>query len=257
MPESTAIVATYSKDSLSKIKQLKKDMHKKYMDISNEPTPKFDGSGNLIIKKRPDGLDYLEEAYMRTKLDEYFPGWSWQDGQVQFIGLEWIIVNGHLCILDEYLMPFGVMPPIRRYFGTGAARIQFKACNCKKTSGYPLPGCKICQGTGSLPHTPENVVDIDKNVKAANSNAFKVSINRLCRIGDDVYGKRVDEEGAGSLEDLMSSVDTNPSVKRDMFFNELTKRKILHSKAQRILDVSNWNEITDWQEAYNKIFKGE
>lgn len=236
-PKQDALIE-YGESFLKRIKQLKKDLHKKYMDISNEPTPQFDGSGKAIIKKRPDGLDYLEESYMRTKLDQHFPGWSWQDGQIQFLGSEWIIATGHLIIIEEYLMPFlsGIIPPYRKYFGTGAARIQFKR---------------------EMPHTAENVIDIDKNVKAANSNAFKVAINRLCRIGDDVYGKRIDEEGAGSLEDIISSANTSPNVKRDMFFDQLTKKKILHSIAMKALNVTSWNEITNWEEAYNKIFKEE
>lgn len=254
MPEpKQSVLVEYNKAFLEKIQQLKEDMHKKYMDISNEPTPQFDGSGESVIKKRPDGLDYLKEAYMRTKLDQYFPGWSWQDGHVQFLGSEWIIADGHLCILDELLLPFGVIPPVRKYFGTGAARIQFKTCSCKKSSGYPNPACKICMGTGSLPHTAENVVDIDKNVKSANSNAFKVSINRLCRIGDDVYGKRVDEEGSGSIEDVMSFAGVTSSRARDVFFNYIAKKKILHTKAMATLKVSSWSEIVDWKEAYDKI----
>jgi len=237
MPETKRdALVEYDAIFLAKIAKLKKAMHKKYMDISNEPTPQFDGSGNAIIKKRPDGYDYLEEAYMRTKLDQYFPGWSWQDGHIQFLGSEWAIVEGHLCIIDEYLMPFGITPPIRKFYATGAARIMFKK---------------------DMPHTAENVIDINNNVKSANSNAFKVGVNRLCRIGDDIYGKRLDEEGAGSLEDIITNINTAPNIKRDLFFEELKKKRVLHSTAMKELEVASWNEITDWQEAFNKIFKGE
>lgn len=224
----------YNADFLKRIAQLKKDMHKRAMAISAEKTPEFDGAGNEIIKKRPDGYDYLEELYMRTKLDQYFPGWSWEGLFTQFVAYEWIWIGGHLVILDEYLLAFQVIPPIRKFYAVGAARIMFKS--------------------GAL-HTPENIVDISNNIKSANSAALKVGINRLCRIGDDVYGKRFDEEGAGSLEDIMASVNTAPNVSRDLFLKELTKKKILHSVAMKTLGISSWNEITDWQEAHNKFSK--
>jgi muramoyltetrapeptide carboxypeptidase LdcA involved in peptidoglycan recycling len=60
----------------------------------------------------------------------------------------------------------------RKFFSPGAARVQFKR--------------------GS-PHTPENVVDIDKNVASANTNAFKRAINRLTNFGDDIYRKQVED----------------------------------------------------------------
>ena len=40
-------------------------------------------------------------------------------------------------------------------------------------------------------HTPENVINIDHNVGAANTNAFKRAVNRLCNIADDVYRKEM------------------------------------------------------------------
>ena len=60
----------------------------------------------------------------------------------------------------------------RKFFSPGAARIQFK------------------RGT---PHTPENVIDIDKNVASANTNAFKRAINRLTNFGDDIYRKQIED----------------------------------------------------------------
>lgn len=251
-------ISLYSKDFLDRIAELKKSMHKRYADISATPTPQYDGSGNLIIQKRPDGYDYLEELYMRTKLDELFPGWSWEGLFTQFVAYEWIWVGGHLVIIDEYLLAFQIIPPIRKFYATGAARIMFKSCPCKKKTGYPIAGCEICHGTGELPHTPENVIDISNNIKSADSSALKFGINRLCRIGDDVYGKRLDEEGGGSLEDIMANVNLSPNVARDVFLKELTKKKMLHSEVMKKLGISSWNEIRDWQEVWNKIFgKGD
>lgn len=133
----------------------------KHKEISEKKTPKTQ------IKKRPDGLDYLEEGYMRQAgLNENYPIWSWTptDNPVQFLGSEWVVVSGVLEVVDE-----GVP---RKFFSPGAARVQFKR---------------------GAPHTPENVIDIDKNVASANTNAFKRAINRLTNFGDDVYRKQVED----------------------------------------------------------------
>jgi len=232
--EQNKATITVDKAILNKLQQIKKDMSKHYRDISNTATPELDSKGNKIVKTRPDGFDYLEEAYMRTKLDELFPGWSWEQGKVTLIGLEWIAVDGHLSIIDEYLLAFGIVPPTRKFFSTGAARIQFKQ---------------------HMPHTPENVIDIDKTIKSANSNAFKAGINRLCRIGDDVYGKRVDDEGF-TVEDLITTLESNDPIIRKILFDYLSTNKILHTKAWQRLGIKNWSEVIDWKEAYYKILKG-
>lgn len=130
------------------------DISKYHEQISKNKTPKSE------IKQRPDGLDYVDEGYLRRELNKHFPIWSWTEGSVQFIGAEWAIVSGELIINDNGI--------IRKFYSVGAARIQFKK---------------------NMPHTPENVVDIDKNVASANTNAFKRAVNRLCNIADDVYKK--------------------------------------------------------------------
>ena len=66
--------------------------------ISNTSTPK------QMIKKRADGFDYVEEAYMRSMLDKVYPDWSWlpaPDNAVQFLGAEWVVVQGVLEITEE------------------------------------------------------------------------------------------------------------------------------------------------------------
>ena len=124
--------------------------------VSNTKTPK------CHVEKKGDGYDYVDEAYMRDRLNYHYPIWSWKIDSSEFLGAEWCIVRGTLTILDN-----GVP---RHFSSIGAARVQFKR---------------------NSEHIAENVVDIDKNIASANTNAFKRAINRLCNIADDVYHKLV------------------------------------------------------------------
>jgi|TARA_Y100000310_G_scaffold87472_1_gene84305 hypothetical protein len=133
------------------------DVKTKHEEISNEDTPKG------FQEERPDGFTYVEEGYLRAKINKHYPVWSWIKGYgVQFIGVEWVVSDGVLQISDNGI--------VRQFYSSGAARIQFKK---------------------GQPHTADNVVDIDKNIASANTNAFKRAVNRLCNIADDVYHKRV------------------------------------------------------------------
>jgi len=209
-----------------------------YKAISNEVTPEVDGSGTKIIDQKPDGfggsLDYIVEAYMRDRLNHHFPGWSWEQRQIQMLGSEWVIVSGHLVILDEHLLAFGKNPPERRFFGAGAARIQFKR---------------------NQPHTAENVIDIDKNVKSANSSALKVAINRLCGIGDDVYRKRIDEDGMGSMEQHEDNMLDMPSKAAQAFQSKITRHRLKWSDVLAVLEVRSAGEITDYKMAWDIVAK--
>jgi len=232
MTERNTAIEPYSKEFLAKINAFKKDWYNFYKKISKEKTPEADGTGRKIIDKRPDGWDYIIEAYMRECLDKHFPGWSWEAAASMQIVLNFLLAQGHLVIIDEHLLAMGINPPYRKFYGVGAARIQFKR-------GAPM--------------TPENVVDIDKNAKGADSTALKYAINRLTHIGDDVYGKRIEEEGAGSFEDLATMEGTSPNIKQKAF-NELVKSKRMPwSKVFEVLGVKKMSEITDYGEAYNKL----
>lgn len=226
-------VIEYSAEFLERIRQLKADIHRKYVEIGAEETPQYDGAGTQIVKKRPDGYDYIIEAYMRKKLDQHFPGWSWERpaGQLHFLGGEWVIGEGDLVIIDEYLVAFNIIPPLRRYHGTAAARIRYKS---------------------GATHTVENIIDVDIDVASANSRAFKRSINRLTNIGDDIYGKRIEEEGAGSIEEIIMMTEDS-SQAQAMFHRYLGENHILVSKACAICSVRNIGEIKDYKEAYLKV----
>tara|TARA_Y100000401_G_scaffold108354_1_gene103556 strand:+ start:4872 stop:5543 length:672 start_codon:yes stop_codon:yes gene_type:complete len=141
------------------------------------------------VKSRPDGLDYVEEKYMRDQLNEHFPIWSWEIKNVEFLGSEWCIVTGELNIMDTSVP--------RKFGSVGAARIQFKK---------------------NQEHIPENVIDIDKNIASANTNAFKRAINRLCNICDDVYRKQVEDyalndEQMGQIKEAIDGLDSTIAEK--------------------------------------------
>ena len=93
---------------------------------------------------------------MRHQLNTHYPIWKWEVIKYEFVGDKAIIVHGRLTIVDH---------GVERHFDSVAAhRI---ASNQK---GY---------------------VDIGNDLKAANSDCFKVAVNRLCNIADDVYRKQI------------------------------------------------------------------
>ena len=163
--------------------QMSDDMRRTAAQMRSElPTPK-----KYWKKKSGGGMgqyDYVEESVMRTSLDNHFPTWSWMPAgtePVKFLGSEWVVVSGSLVIDDH--------GEKRTFFSPGAQRIMFKK---------------------DMPHTPENVVDVDKNIRAANSNALKGAINRLTRLHDDVYHKvdlSLTEGQIESLRDLLKHAD--------------------------------------------------
>ncbi len=106
--------------------------------------------------KDKGGFDYVDEAYMRHQLNTHYPIWKWEIVKYEFIGDKAISIHGRLTIIDH---------GVERYFDAVAAhRI---ASNQK---GY---------------------VDLGNDLKGANSDCFKVAVNRLCNIADDVYRKNI------------------------------------------------------------------
>ena len=169
---------------------------KKHKDISQRTTPK------AYIKTRPDGFDYVDEAYMRNELTKEYPAWSWSpagENPVQFLGAEWVIVTGVLRVNDNGIM--------REFFSPGSARVQFKR---------------------GKPHTAENVVDVDKNLASANTNGFKRAVNRLGNIADDVYRKQdltLSDEDIEKLEEKMEglSEEWKDKIMQSVFDGEVVK----------------------------------
>lgn len=230
------LTISYSAELQETINNFKKDWYQHYKKISKQKTPVYDGAGRQIVKKRPDGKDYIDDAWMSDRLNKHFPGWSWEAAApLQFLGAEWVVAQGHLVIIDERLLSFGINPPVRKFYGTDAVRIQYKR---------------------DMPHTPENIIDVGDNCQSAITGAKKRAINRLTGIGDDIYGKRVEEEGAGSMEDIIAGATVASVDSQAKMFNEyLAKHKIPVSKAVAILGVKSLSAITDYKEALEILTK--
>ena len=158
-------------DPLKAMEMFEKIVRDKHNKVSDVKTPK------AYIKRRPDGFDYVDEAFMRHQLNNYFPVWSWEVDDIEFLGSEWVVVRGHLSISDSSVP--------RKFGSVGATRVQFK--RDRKTGG-------------AMPQTPENIVDIDKNVATANTNAFKRAVNRLCNIADDIYQKHIEDISLSEIQ---------------------------------------------------------
>ena len=136
------------------------------------------------IKSR-SGFDYVDEGYMRWCLNKNFPIWSWEIIKYETLGDKVIVVHGRLKVMDE-----GVP---RSFDSVAAHRIAVS----RSGGGY---------------------VDLGNDLKAANSDAFKVAVNRLCNVADDVYRKQyidksITEEQYNKLLSMMSQLDVEDAEK--------------------------------------------
>jgi hypothetical protein len=161
--------------------------------------------------KDKGGFDYVDEAYMRNQLNSHYPIWNWDIIKYEFIGDKVISLHGRLTIIDH---------GVERHFDSVAAhRI---ATNQK---GY---------------------VDLGNDLKAANTDCFKVAVNRLCNIADDVYRKTIpdltlSEQQRDSINELLDGAEESMVRKvmngmRDLSINstnyEATIRKLEQVKEQ-------------------------
>jgi len=136
------------------------------------------------VKSR-SGFDYVDEGYMRWCLNKHFPIWSWEIIKYETLGDKAIVVHGRLKVMDE-----GVP---RSFDSVAAHRIAVS----RSGGGY---------------------VDLGNDLKAANSDAFKVAVNRLCNVADDVYRKQyidksITEEQYNKLLSMMSQIDVEDAEK--------------------------------------------
>jgi len=151
---------------------------RKHQNVSEEPTP------SDVVKSR-NGFDYVDEGYMRWRLNQHYPVWSWEVIKYETLGDKAIVVHGRLKIMDE---------GIPRSFDSVAAH---RIAQARSGAGY---------------------VDLGNDLKAANSDAFKVAVNRLCNVADDVYRKQyVDKTLSQNQYDalllVMSQLDVQEAEK--------------------------------------------
>ena len=173
------------------------------LDLEAEVISKHDrismlDTPNYYVKQQ-QGFDYVDEGYMRHLLNQHYPVWKWEIISHEFIGDKAISVHGRLTIVDN---------GIERHFDSiDAHRI---ASNEK---GY---------------------VDVGNDLKSANTDCFKVAVNRLCNIADDVYRKRI--------EDI--SLDTKQvkvlKGKLDKIESDLTRKKIHSGIENMTINTTNY-----------------
>jgi len=150
----------------------------KHQMVSEEPTPQE-------VVKSKNGFDYVDEGYMRWRLNQHYPIWSWEVVKYETLGDKAIVVHGRLKVMDE---------GVPRSFDSVAAH---RIAVARSGSGY---------------------VDLGNDLKAANSDAFKVAVNRLCNVADDVYRKQyidksLDKDQSDYLYLCMSQMDTDEAKK--------------------------------------------
>ena len=145
---------------------------RKHQKGAEEPTP------SDVVKSR-NLFDYVDEGYMRWRLNQHYPIWSWEVIKYETLGDKAIVVHGRLKVMDE-----GVP---RSFDSVAAHRIAVS----RNGSGY---------------------VDLGNDLKAANSDAFKVAVNRLCNVADDVYRKQYIDKSLGDVQlnnlmDIIAEMD--------------------------------------------------
>lgn len=171
---------------------------RKHQHVSEEPTP------SDVVKSR-NGFDYVDEGYMRWRLNQHYPIWSWEVIKYETLGDKAIVVHGRLKVMDE-----GVP---RSFDSVAAHRIAVS----RNGSGY---------------------VDLGNDLKAANSDSFKVAVNRLCNVADDVYRKQYVDKTLGK-EEYDSVMDAISTMKKkgeaDKVFKALQAGKINKDNYENVI----------------------
>tara|TARA_R100000278_G_C5454340_1_gene158565 strand:+ start:384 stop:980 length:597 start_codon:yes stop_codon:yes gene_type:complete len=172
------------------------------LDVENTLSSKHDKISQTKTPKayvsQKQGFDYVDEGYMRKLLNDNFGVWSWEIKKYELLGDKVIVVHGRLTISDNGI--------VRYYDSVAAHRIAVS-----KTTG--------------------DYVDISNDLKSANTDAFKVAVNRLCNIADDVYRKQVadislNEKQLDEIDLLLRQIDDDEYT---MKINELIDDKSINS----------------------------
>jgi hypothetical protein len=169
----------------------------KHQKVSETPTP------SDVVKSK-NGFDYVDEGYMRWRLNKHYPIWSWEVVKYETLGDKAIVVHGRLKIVDE-----GVP---RSFDAVAAHRIAV----ARSGSGY---------------------VDLGNDLKAANSDAFKVAVNRLCNVADDVYRKQYIDKtlDEGQYNSVMNAIAELDKKEADQVYTALQSGKINQDNYDKVM----------------------
>ena len=133
----------------------RKEIANKHKKVSQVVTPK------PFIKKKYDGMEYVEISYMKAMAEEEYTPWNWEIIGEEMLGTEAYKVHGRLTYTDA-------LGAVRIGDMVAAHRIQKK------------------RGTNEF-------VDIGNDVKAANTDCMKKALNMYLNIADDVYRNQVED----------------------------------------------------------------
>jgi len=169
----------------------------KHQQVSETPTP------SDVVKSR-NGFDYVDEGYMRWRLNQHYPIWSWEVVKYETLGDKAIVVHGRLKIIDE-----GVA---RTFDSVAAHRIAVS----RNGSGY---------------------VDLGNDLKAANSDAFKVAVNRLCNVADDVYRKQYIDKSLDETQynSILAAIEEMEVEEADKIYSALQSGKINKDNYKKVM----------------------
>ena len=169
----------------------KKTTTKKANGVGTVPTPKY------YVEKKGQ-LEDVDEANMRKVLNDAYPDrWSWT------------ILDYQLCKDGSSSKFFAIAVHGRLSIKTENGDRHFDAIASHQAS--------VSQKTGDY-------VDFGNDMKAASTDAFKVAINRLCNVADDVYRKGVlSVEQLDTLEGLFLQA---PSSIQRKVVNGIAKKEI-------------------------------
>jgi hypothetical protein len=169
----------------------------KHQKVSETPTP------SDVVKSK-NGFDYVDEGYMRWRLNKHYPIWSWEVVKYETLGDKAIVVHGRLKIMDE---------GVPRSFDSVAAH---RIAVARSGSGY---------------------VDLGNDLKAANSDAFKVAVNRLCNVADDVYRKQYIDKtlDEGQYNSVMNAIQDLDKLEADQVYSALQSGKINRDNYDKVM----------------------
>tara|TARA_Y100000310_G_C20641818_1_gene794367 strand:+ start:92 stop:676 length:585 start_codon:yes stop_codon:yes gene_type:complete len=146
-------------------------------------------------------FEYVDEAFMRSVLNDNYPIWHWEIK-------DWKVVEGSIAVHGRLMIDdCGV---VRCYDAIASHRIALQ----RDGSGH---------------------VDLGNDLKAANTDCFKVAVNRLCNVSDDIYRKSVLSES--QLDTIEGLIEQIPEVS--------LQRKIIDAIKSKDINTTNYDSSVD------------